>query len=217
MAWLIGIICIVIIFKLWEIFLPLAIIAVIGIGLLYAYFDYSNEKKINEKETKAQQFKDKISIAQKNATPEGRQWYVSYAADPASGIKIARSAVIKSNDSLCRLAVEKRINGSELTDLRCYGIKISSFDDVYIKFDTSETSKKMTLKNYTNSDDVYISSYQGYSSQLSYEEFINGLITGNSLAVKFKIPYPYNYWLWVRFNLKGSKLAISQLGKPKEN
>ncbi len=180
--------------------MPLGVVAAIGIG---GFVLYENRE--------AQQLRDRIATAQRNSTPEGKEWIVFSQPDPASDIEIARTASIKSNDGLCSLTVQKRINGSELTGLRCPGIKISEYEDIYVKFDTYETSKKMQLESYTDSDDVYIPSYQyEYSGNLSYKEFIKGLVTANSVAIK--VPSADSFW--VRFTLKGSTAAINLLGKP---
>ncbi|MCG8044750.1 MAG: hypothetical protein N0E48_03550 [Candidatus Thiodiazotropha endolucinida] len=168
------------------------------------------KKEKKEKERAAQELRVKIATAQKNATPEGKEWVVYGRRDPASDKNIARTASITSNDGLCYLTVQKRINGGELTGLDCPGIKISEYDDIYVKFDTSETSRKMELKSYSDSDDVYIPSSQfEYSGNMSYQDFTNGLVTAGAVAIK--IPAADSFW--VRFSLKGSTAAINQLGK----
>jgi hypothetical protein len=210
MSWLVGIICVVIVIYFWRIFLPLGVLAAVGLGGLLLYEDYESDQRNEARAKEAQNLRTRIATAQENATPEGKEWVVYARNDPASGAKIARTASIKSNDGLCYLTVEKRINGSELSGLRCPGIKISEYDDIYIKFDTHETSKKMDLKSYSDSDDVYIPSYQSeYSNNFNYKDFIKGLVTANSVAIKI----PSADTFWVRFTLKGSTASINQLGK----
>jgi len=68
----------------------------------------------------------------------------------------------------------------------------------------------MDLESYSDSDGVYISSYQyEYSGSMSYKDFIKGLVTANAVAIKI----PSADTFWVRFSLKGSTAAINQLGK----
>jgi hypothetical protein len=68
----------------------------------------------------------------------------------------------------------------------------------------------MDLESYSDSDDVYIPSYQPeYSGNMSYQHFIEGIITANAIAIK--IPAADSFW--VKFSLKGSNAAINQLGR----
>lgn len=209
MSWLIGIACVVIVIIFWRIFLPLIVIAGIAIGGLYLYDKNETNKRIEKKERTARELRTKILTAQNNASPEGKEWIVSGSRDPASGKNIARIASITSDDGLCSLTVQKRINGNELTGLKCLGIKISQLDDITIKFDSYATSRDMNIKSYSNSDDVYITSTQyEYSGHMSYKEFMNGLKTSKAVAIKV----PAAYTFWVRFSLQNSIEAIGQLG-----
>jgi len=89
-------------------------------------------------------------------------------------------------------------------------LEILEYEDIYIKFDTSETTSKMEIKSYSDSSDVYIPSYQTkYSGYMSYEDFIKGLVTENAVAIK--IPATEKN-IWVRFSLNGSTEAIEKLG-----
>ena len=178
------------------------------------YEETQNNKRKEEKERAAQELRTKIATARKNATPDGREWVVYGQRDPASDKSIARTASITSNDGLCYLTVQRRINGSELTGLACPEIIISEYDDIYVKFDTSEISKKMEIKSYSDSDDVYIPSSQfEYSGNMSYKDFINGLVTAGAVAIKI----PAADSIWVKFSLAGSTEAINQLGKEMTN
>jgi hypothetical protein len=49
-------------------------------------------------------------------------WKVGGEVDPASGKNIARTAWTKSSDEKCKLAVENRIDGTELIALYCPNI-----------------------------------------------------------------------------------------------
>ena len=217
MEWIVTLICIVIVVIFWRIFLPLAvivfvlaIIASIAIGGILAYAHYDNKEKERKREIAALEFRKKITVAQQNATPDGKEWVVYGDVDPASNKNIARTASIISNDGLCYLTVQKRLNGNELTGLDCPDIEIYSYSDIYVKFDTAELSEEMDLESYSDSDGVYIPSYQpSYSAKMSYKNFIDGLSTSNAVAIK--IPSAHSFW--VRFSLKGSATAISQLGQ----
>lgn len=211
MAWLIGIICVVIVIYFWKIFLPIGVITTVVVGGVFLYKDYAKDKKIKAKERVAKNLRTRITAAQRNATEQDKEWVVYGQSDPASDVKIARTASITSNDGLCYLTIQKRINGNELAGLLCPDIRISEYKDIYVKFDTHDTSKKMELNSYSDSDDVYIPSHQSeYSGNLNYEVFLKGLVTASSVAIKI----PSAETFWVRFTLKGSKVAIPQLGKP---
>ena len=213
MAWIIGIICIIIVVIFWRIFLPLGVVAAVGIGLIVLGAQYGQEKKKEKKEAEKAALKQKISDARANATSEGKEWRVSYRQDPASGKQVVRSCYISSNDGLCTLKVQKRLNGNELTGLYCPDFKISEYKDIEVKFDNIATSNKMDLESYSNSDDVYIpSSQSSYSGYLSYEKFISRLKDGTAVAIKI----PSAGGVWMTFSLKNSSEALDELGKEKE-
>lgn len=212
MAWLVGIICVILIIAFWRVFLPLALIA----GVAFAIFIVSSQEK-QENRRKAKQaaedaLRTKIAVAQQNATSEGKEWQVYYQPDPASQIPIARYASVRSDDDLCYLSVQKRINGTELTELSCSEIPINWYRSLEIKFDSIEVSQEMELKQYSDSTGGYISSYQP-SYRLEYDRFIDLLQSANSLAVKV----PATEMFWTRFNLQGAAHAIEQLGKPQSS
>lgn len=210
MAWLIGIICVIIVIVFWRIFLPLAAIAGIGLGLFLWNENYKQEKIQEKANLAAEEIRKKIATAKQNEFPIGNEWQIYYEDDPASKLPIARTASIKSDDGLCFLSVQKRLDGSELTGLNCPGIEISPYKNMDIKFDTDETSKKIRLEKYSDSKEVYIPSYQ-YSGQLDYKSFIGMFSKAKSLAIQI----PASEIFWTKFNLKGAPEAIAQLGKAK--
>ena len=176
MDWLVAIVCIVIVCYFWRIFLPLGgILLVIGL-LLYLGAERKSAKHQEEKAQAAQNLRDKIRAAQATATPEGKTWELWGEEDPASGKMIARIATIQSNDGLCRLLIQKPLDGGELTGLDCPGIKISPWEDVQIKFDMYPVAKKMDVVSYRDGGDaVYIPTYQPderSDRNFSYDEFI---------------------------------------------
>jgi hypothetical protein len=168
----------------------------------------SSEKDKREREEREFALRLKIDQARANASPEGKIWQIGYEADPASGKNTARRAYNYSNDGLCKLTVEKRLNGARLTDLHCPDFKISEYEDIEVKFDNLSRSDKMDLDSYSNSDDVYISSQSSYSGYLDYDVFIKRLKSGNTVAIKI----PTSPSVWMQFSLEGAAVAINSLG-----
>lgn len=193
----------------------LGIIVVIGILLFQLYEDNEIEKYDQERQTKIENAKEnaaqELQSKIENAKTHNKKWTVYGELDPASKKNFARYASITSEDGLCELSVQKRINGNELTGLDCIGVPISEFDDIYIKFDTGAVSTKMNLKSYSDSDEVYIPSgdQASYSGYMSYENFKIGLVSNDVVAIK--IPNADSFW--ARFSLKGSTEAINKLGQ----
>lgn len=116
MGWIIGIICVILVIAYWRFFLPLALVLAVIIGLFIWNEQVKHEKTQKEEAATELALRNKISAAQQNQTDEGKEWYVIYRKDPASEQQIARRATIRSNDNLCSMSVEKRMNGSDLTD-----------------------------------------------------------------------------------------------------
>lgn len=192
---------------LWRIFLPLGVLAAVGAALLIYH---NEERKTQEKERAAAALRQKILEARASTTSEEKEWHITYALDPATGKKVVRSAYINSNDGLCYLTVQKRLDGAQLTGFDCLNFKIPEWDDIEVKFDEDATSDKMNLESYSDSDDVYIPSYQAdHSGHLSYEEFIGRLKDGKTVAIKI----PAADDVWMTFSLKGSTRALDRLGK----
>lgn len=70
----------------------------------------------------------------------------------------------------------------------------------------------MRLEKYSDSEEVYIPSYQySYSDQLSYKDFIKMLKNSQSLAIKI----PASESFWTTFNIQNSSEVIAALGKKK--
>jgi hypothetical protein len=133
--------------------------------------------------------------------------------DPASGNQIVRSVTIYSEDGLCRIKVEKRLSGTELTGIYCKNITIyaASFIDnqLKIKFDTDDSYSSARLTKFSDSESVYLSSKEMYKD---YRTFVKKIRCSNSLALK--IPAAYSFW--TRFDLAGTSKPIGQLGKTKD-
>jgi len=180
MAWLIAIICIILVIIFWRIFLPLALIAAVGFGLFMLYMLGESDRNERKRKVAEQTVRERITNAKAAVGGVVRQWEVGSETDPASGEKVPRYASVLSDDGLCRLQVEQRMNGTKLTGIYCWGLKISAYKDIEVKFDNRSTSDTMDIQSFSNSDAVYIPSHQsGYSSHLSYDEFL-GRITGRT-------------------------------------
>ena len=211
MDWLIGIICVVIFVRFWRIFLPLGVAAILALSGFYLYDHHQSEQWQKAKAKEIQEIRSKVATAKQNAAPEDKEWSVFGERDPASGKTIARTAAIKSDDSLCVLTVQKLFDDSELTGLDCPGIKIPEYRRILVKFDTDELSRKMKLENEDDSDHVYISldQYGDASGYMSYKHFLHRLLSANAVAIKI----PSEFTFWVRFSLKGGAAAVNRLGK----
>ena len=186
--------------KIIKFSILIIVLVFLGAGIYHLY----EKKKMENLENKmAQEKQDKINAAKLY----NKEWHVLYERDPASGKRIARTAYVTSEDGLCELSVQKRVNGNELTGLDCIGVTIYPYSDINIKFDKKNVSKSMNLQKYTDSDGVYISSYNQYS--MTYESFIIGLINRNRVAIEIPVFDSF----WATFTLKGSSRAINSLGK----
>lgn len=127
MAWLIGIVSIVIVIVFWRIFLPIAVVAAVGIGGWLLYERNQTEQRMAENARSEREIEQRIADAKASASDENRKWTVFSIDDPASGEPIPRLARVRSNDGLCYLTLENRINGSELAGLSCSLFKISEY------------------------------------------------------------------------------------------
>lgn len=220
MAWLIGIICVVIVVTFWRIFLPLGILALVGIIVLFILIANNEEKGTQEmaQQEKALQVEElrqkKIAQARANATHEGKEWRLDYQKDPASGIMIARQAHIESNDSLCTLTIKKQLlNGVEAADIDCPDFNVSAWDGLEVKFSDASNSIMMLFIT-SNGKDIHIYSWQDDSEgYLSYDDFIEGLKNNKSVAIKIQSEDD----IWTVFSLEGSSEALNQLGKQAAN
>ncbi len=181
----------------------------------YRLYEKNEQENLEKKIAQERQEKIKTKLQERQleiyrAKERNAEWIFWGEVDPASGKKIARTASITSEDGLCELTVQKRINGSQLTGLDCIGVTIPPNEDVNINFDTQNFSRTMDIDNYTDSDDVYIRSYQSdYLGHMSYESFTTGLLANNKVAIKIPIDDSF----WAHFTLNRSSNAINSLGR----
>ena len=218
MTWLIAIICIILIIYFWRIFLPLAIIAAIGLGIFILYMLWESDRsarnwKLAEQNRKLaeQTVRERIAKAKATAGNVIREWEVFSETDPASGVKVPRRSSVLSDDGLCRLQVEERINGARLAGIFCSGLKISPYNDIEVKFDNRSTSDKMKIEKFSDGDDVFISSYHhAYSGNLSYDEFLRRMPEANKVALLLTFEGVGQHW--ITFSLTGSGPALTKIG-----
>ena len=209
MTWLIAIICIILAIAFWRIFVPLAIIAAVGLGLLLLYFQGESARSERKRQLEEQAVRQRIANSKATARDIVREWDVSAETDPASGEKVPRYASVLSDDGLCRLQVEERINRTRLASIYCSGLKISSYSDIEVKFDNRSTSDTMKIQKFSNGDDVYIPSYQ-YRDHLSYDEFLRRTTGANKVAFLLTVEGAGQHW--ITFSLAGSSPALTKIG-----
>jgi hypothetical protein len=167
LTWLLAIVCIIIVIAAWRIFLPLAIAAIVLFAALFIYLE--NHKQSTEKKRIAteQALADRIAKAKEKAPEAPREWQVRSEPDPASGKEIPRFARIQSDDGLCNLQVEERLNGARLAAIYCPTLKIWPWGDVEVKFDNRDKSDTMRIEKFSDGTDVYIRSHQYGSGGIS--------------------------------------------------
>ena len=220
MSWLIGFICIILFVVFWRIFLPLALIAAVGVGMLYFYSTVQEKKQENKRIAEAQLVQERIrfatdvankKIANSKLTPiVEREWEVMSEVDPASGENIPRSATVLSDEGLCRLQIEQRTTGVKLAGIYCPGLTISASEPIDVKFDNRSTSDRMKVGQFSNSTDVFISSQQSkYDGNLQYDEFLRRMPEAKKVALQLKVKGASQFW--TRFSLAGSKQALIQI------
>ena len=210
MGWILAFIILVAAVFFWRASLPIVVVLGLAIGGYLLYMHKQEAATERSEQTAAEALQEMVVEAQKSATAKGKAWQLIAKKDPASGRMIARGASKQSDDGLCLLQIEQRLDGTEVTELRCPGISISEYEDINVKFDTSAVSQSMNLESYGDSEEVYITEYQPtYKRHMPYDQFTRGLTRAG--AVSIEIPAIHKFW--TRFTLTGSTEAISQLGK----
>jgi len=234
MAWLIVIICIILVVVFWRVFLPLALIAAVGLVILLLYFQnesnqrererqIENKRIAQEQQVEAQKArqaieaaKQKIADAQATAANVVRKWKVLSETDPASGEKVPRYAGVLSDDGLCRLQVEQRMDGTKLTSIYCKDFKVLNHDSIEAKFDNRPTSDRMKVEEFSNGDGIYIPTNQWpyyVGDNLhgeGYTEFIRRLTDAKKVALLLSVDGIGPYW--TKFQLTGSISALTKIG-----
>ena len=132
-----------------------------------------------------------------------------------------------SDDDLCQLIVEERLDGDRLTSVYCPDLEIQinrfTFTTVGVKFDSMPRSESMALERFADDDEhdsAYLPSDQGqrfdiFQVQVSdeflqYDEFIRRMASSQRLALELEFQGAGNYW--IPFSLRGSRKALAQVG-----
>lgn len=210
MVWILSIIAIIVAVVFWRASLIVVAIIAMCAGGIFLYSEHQEKELQKDKLEKAKIRTSTIEYARNNA--KARDWYSVCESDPASGIKILRSIRKKSNDGLCGLSIEKRINGARLTGLHCDLFPFNPRDNILIKFDSDENAFQVNIENYSgdygSKKSVYISSKNYYDQILSYDDFMEKISSNNYLAIKSHVG---DYWF--RFYVGDSDNLIDGLGE----
>ena len=207
MEWLVGLITLIVAIRFWKASLILVGIAALGIGGLLFFEHQQNEREKAERARNEAEITEYIRNARESATAEGITWKVRSRRDPASEQLVPGSAIVQSNDGLCRLSVERRITGAELTGIYCDRLKIKDWNDIQVKFDNYETSNAMRIEKFSEGKDVYIPRDQDeFRRHLDYGEFIRRLGTGKAVSLRLDTSNAGAHW--ITFTLNGSSEAL---------
>jgi hypothetical protein len=214
MSWLIAIISIILIIVFWRIFLPLALVGgvIVGLVILVIYVKDKNttQKRIEQEQRAQDLIARRIASARANLDFT-RKWEVISEKDPSTRRNGPRYAGILSETGLCRLQVEQRLTGEKLTAIYCFGLNTTSDSELYVKFDNKSTADKVELRKFSNGNDSFIPSQQlVYSGRLSYEQFLQGLVSAQKVALQLKIGGSPESW--EVFSMLGSEDALNAIG-----
>lgn len=210
MAWLAGIICIILIVAYWRIFLPVALIAAACFAVVILYVSQDDNRSERRRKEAQEALWARIARAQATSGNVVRTWKVEFETDPAGGQKVPRYASVRSDDGLCRLQVEERIDRSRLTAIYCSGLKVTDFVDIQVKFDDRSTSDPMKIYRFSDGDAVYIPSDQYASRYLAYNEFLRRM--GEAHKVSLRLNVEEAGPTWITFSLAGSAAALTGIG-----
>jgi hypothetical protein len=199
-------------------------------------------KALNEmnldKDKALKEFRRRIEVAQAGPIIQS-EWEVFGEVDPASNKKIGTKAYIRqSNDGLCSVMVLHLLEGIRLTGFQCsfkflirqhfnnnkIGIKFSDNNTLHIMHLNSFDDEQGPIVNAVyvdpNGEPLNIFTAENYDlNAYSYEDFINGLNSAKTLAIKITPAMDHESGhlaldpVWITFSLNGAKEAISKLGK----
>jgi hypothetical protein len=219
MGWLVAFVLIILAVIFWRISLPLLIIAVVGVGLIFLYIQGEDARVARKQKIEERAVRERFANAKATVGKVARKWEVLFYTDPASGKRVPRSTNIRSDEGLCLLQIEKRINRTRLASIYCKNLKISTYGGIEVKFDNRSTSDTMKIAKFSSGNNVYIYSDQGsYSSHLSYNEFLRRMTGAKKIALRLTVMGAGKHW--IRFSLTGSGPALTRIGafrsKPKK-
>lgn len=220
MEWIFGLIGVVIVVKWWKIFLPLGLVSGAILAGIFYWENFQAQERIDAEAKKKKELSLEINKARHNSTPKGKEWVAHLKPNPSTGEMFIRSGSILSDDGLCTLTVEERINGSRLSSLSCPKLELNAYEDIWVQFDGETQSRRMDVNEWSNKDysektrSFYIPSIQSeyQTNTLSYNAFIQLLKTKKVVAIRIGLRDIDD--LWFRFQLKGSTTVINHLGKP---
>ncbi len=215
MAWLVGIIVLFLCIVFWR-----AALWILGIGAVLIFLFIQNDARQDEERARQRAAaaersraviaaaRQRVQDAQENLEP--REWQITAETDPASGLAVPRRALVESDNGLCTMTVEERIDRTRHTGFNCPGLDISIRNDIEVKFDNRDKSDRMEIREFSGGGrSAYITSFQ-YGSKLKYDEFLNRLGSTNKVAVQFDFTYAGKQW--VTFSLNGSREALTAIG-----
>jgi|GEM_PF-6999060 len=212
MAWLIGLVCVVLVIKFWRIFLPLGLIAAAAIGVFLLYENQQTQERLDAERRRLEQKRLRVDGALNRAAKTDARWEVLFEVDPASGKNVPRSARVTSDGGLCHLQVEQRVNGTRLAGIYCDGLPLQnkySATTAEVKFDNRETSDSMALARFSDGDDSYIGSSQP-NGNLAYSELIERLATAKRVALLLNFEDVGQRW--TTFSLLNADQALVSIG-----
>ncbi len=218
MAWLVGIIVLILCFVFWR-----AALVILGIGAILIFLLVQNDARQGEERARQRTAaaersraviaaaRQRVQDAQENLEP--REWQVTTETDPASGLAVPRRALVESDDGLCTMTVEERIDRTRLTGFNCPGLDIRTRNDIDVKFDNRDRSDRMEIREFlVGGRSAYIPSREhlGRSGRMEYDDFLNRLGSTNKVAIQFDFTYAGEQW--VTFSLNGSREALTAIG-----
>jgi hypothetical protein len=194
-------------------------VAFIGFMLQESYLKKDRDRAL-------QDLKLKIEATQGDSIVD--EWEVLGSDDPASGKKIGRYTNIRSNNGLCSMSVEHRIDGTKLTGFRCdfnFDVPLMNSGFTSIKFDNDRNIQTMNYSAFKNSHDKFNlsgTSAAYFSPELrlkntgefshfkpeylfknthafGYKDFISGLISANTVAIQITPTVDHGYYKFYNY------------------
>ena len=139
------------------------------------------------------------------------EWSVLSERDPATGLDVARHAVIKSDDGLCELQVQELRDWPRRTVIFCSDLDISTAGGIQVKFDNRASSDRVFITRFGEPPYRYFfSPSQPWGSRSDYDEFLRQLSTANEVSLE--ISFGSAGRRWISFSLTGSTEALSEIG-----
>jgi hypothetical protein len=248
--------------KLFKLAIILLAVGAVIYGITYIGFEI-HESSLKKDRDRVQKALNELIAAEKErarSTPVllANKWAIIGQTDPASGKNIGRYTRVKSNIYDCFMSVERRINGTQLTSFKCTNFSFPHRES-FLNFKFDKDSQLYRMKSFRFSSEQYslvneeiyikpavvknkiiLQCYfdcvddAKYENNISYNEFINKIITNNTIAIEMTPTIDHEYCdynnplsgrdrdepyclqsapIWIKFSLKESKEAIEKLGR----